>query len=221
MQNINKYIDHTILKADACKQDVKKLCKEAMEYDFFSVCINSSYVSYAKTLLVGSDVKVCSVVGFPLGTMSTKAKIFEAKQAVEDGADEIDMVINVGKLKDEEYKYLEQEISQIKLVIGKKVLKVILETSLLTDSQISKASEISVAAKADFVKTSTGFSTRGASENDVILMKAAVKGNAQIKASGGVRDLETAVKYIKMGVSRLGTSSGISIMNNQKSDDKY
>ena len=209
---LNKYIDHTILKATASSADVQKLCAEAIEHEFYSVCVNGCYVADAKHLLQGTDVKVAAVVGFPLGAMTTAAKVFEAKEAVENGASEIDMVINVAKLKDGEFEYVENEIRQIKEAIGDNVLKVIIETCYLTDEEKVKACELSLAAKADFVKTSTGFGTDGATYEDVKLMKSVVGDNAKVKASGGVRDKETAQKYINLGAERLGTSSGIDIV---------
>ena len=209
---LNKYIDHTILKATASSSDVQKLCEEAIEHEFYSVCVNGCYVADAKQLLQGTDVKVAAVVGFPLGAMTTAAKVFEAKEAVEHGASEIDMVINVAKLKDGEFEYVENEIRQIKEAIGDNVLKVIIETCYLTDEEKVKACELSLAAKADFVKTSTGFGTDGATYEDVKLMKSVVGDNAKVKASGGVRDKETAQKYVNLGAERLGTSSGIEIV---------
>ena len=209
---LNKYIDHTILKATASSADVQKLCTEAIEHEFYSVCVNGCYVADAKQLLQGTDVKVAAVVGFPLGAMTTAAKVFEAKEAVENGASEIDMVINVAKLKDGEFDYVENEIRLIKEAIGDNVLKVIIETCYLTDEEKVKACELSLVAKADFVKTSTGFGTGGATYEDVKLMKSVVGDNAKVKASGGVRDKETAQKYVDLGAERLGTSSGIEIV---------
>ena len=209
---LNKYIDHTILKATASSSDVQKLCEEAIEHEFYSVCVNGCYVADAKQLLQGTDVKVAAVVGFPLGARTTAAKVFEAKEAVENGASEIDMVINVAKLKDGEFEYVENEILQIKEAIGDNVLKVIIETCYLTDEEKVKACELSLVAKADFVKTSTGFGTGGATYEDVKLMKSVVGDNAKVKASGGVRDKETAQKYVELGAERLGTSSGIDIV---------
>ena len=209
---LNKYIDHTILKATASSSDVQKLCEEAIEHKFYSVCVNGCYVADAKHLLQGTDVKVAAVVGFPLGAMTTAAKVFEAKEAVENGASEIDMVINVAKLKDGEFDYVENEIRLIKEAIGDTVLKVIIETCYLTDEEKVKVCELSLVAKADFVKTSTGFGTGGATYEDVKLMKSVVGDNAKVKASGGVRDKETAQKYVDLGAERLGTSSGIEIV---------
>ena len=209
---LNKYIDHTILKATASSADVQKLCEEAIEHEFYSVCVNGCYVADAKHLLQDTDVKVAAVVGFPLGAMTTASKVFEAKEAIENGASEIDMVINVAKLKDGEFDYVENEIRLIKEAIGDNVLKVIIETCYLTDEEKVKACELSLVAKADFVKTSTGFGTGGATYEDVKLMKSVVGDNAKVKASGGVRDKETAQKYVDLGAERLGTSSGIEIV---------
>ena len=209
---LNKYIDHTILKATASSSDIKKLCEEAIEHEFYSVCVNGCYVADAKHLLQGTDVKVAAVVGFPLGAMTTASKVLEAKEAIENGASEIDMVINVAKLKDGEFDYVENEIRLIKEAIGNNVLKVIIETCYLTDEEKVKACELSLVAKADFVKTSTGFGTGGATYEDVKLMKSVVGDNAKVKASGGVRDKETAQKYVDLGAERLGTSSGIEIV---------
>lgn len=212
MIEINKYIDHTVLKATATEKDIIELCKEAMQYNFFSVCVNSGYVSLAKNNLNGSSVKVCTVVGFPLGAMSTAAKVFEAKKALEDGAEEVDMVINIGELKSRNFKKVEEEIAAIKKAIGDKVLKVIIETCYLTREEIIEASELAVKAKADFVKTSTGFGNDGARLENIELMKTAVKGKTKIKASGGIKNLDTALSYIEAGVERIGTSSGVSIV---------
>ena len=209
---LNKYIDHTILKATASSADLQKLCEEAIEHEFYSVCVNGCYVADAKHLLQGTDVKVAAVVGFPLGAMTTASKVFEAKEAIENGASEIDMVINVAKLKDGEFDYVENEIRLIKEAIGDNVLKVIIETCYLTDEEKIKACELSLVAKADFVKTSTGFGTGGATYEDVKLMKSVVGDNAKVKASGGVRDKKTAQKYVDLGAERLGTSSGIEIV---------
>lgn len=212
---INKYIDHTILKATATKCDIKKLCEEAIKYEFYSVCVNGAYVSYVKELLKGTDVLVAAVVGFPLGQMTKDAKVFEAKEAIKNGASEIDMVINIGALKDKDYDFVEQEIREIKQAIGTNVLKVIIETCYLTNEEKEIACKLSLNAKADFVKTSTGFGTGGATIEDVMLMKNVVKDKAKVKASGGVKDYITAKKYIEIGAERLGTSSGINIVENK------
>lgn len=213
---INRYIDHTVLKAVTESKDILKLCKEAKEYNFYSICVNGCYVKEAKEELKGSDVKIAAVVGFPLGAMTTNSKVYEAKDCIDNGANEIDMVINIGFIKAGRFKEAEEEIKSIKNAIENNVLKVILETCYLDEDEIIKACELSVKAGADFVKTSTGFGSGGATFKDVKLMKEAVNGKAQIKASGGVRDLETAIKYIEMGVTRLGTSSGVELMTTGK-----
>lgn len=221
MMKISKFIDHTILKASATREDIKKLCDEAKEYGFYSVCVNGANVEYAFSQVKDSDVKVvkvAAVVGFPLGAMATDVKVFEAKKAIEDGASEIDMVINVGALKDKDYELVENEIRRIKEAIGKNVLKVIIETCYLTDEEKVKACELAVNANADFVKTSTGFGTGGATFEDVELMKKTVGNKAKVKASGGVRDFETAKKYIELGAERLGTSSGIAIVTGDENE---
>ena len=218
---LNKYIDHTLLKPTATKEDIIKLCEEAKEYKFFSVCVNSCYVKLAKKQLKKSDVKVCSVVGFPLGAMSTRAKVFETKRAIKDGADEIDMVINVGWLKSQDYKKVARDIKSVKKVMPKNTLKVILETCYLTDEEITKASELAFKAKADFIKTSTGFGTGGATIEAVKLMKIVAGDQIKIKASGGIRDAKTAQEFVDLGVERLGVSAGIAIVNGEKSDSNY
>ncbi|MCL4155691.1 UNVERIFIED_CONTAM: hypothetical protein GTU68_063781 [Idotea baltica] len=209
---INKYIDHTLLKATATKSDIINLCKEAKKYNFYAVCVNGCYVSLAKKQLENSNVKVAAVIGFPLGAMSTATKIFEAIDCIKKGASEIDMVINIGKLIDGDFDYIANEIRQIKEAIGKNVLKVILENCYLNKTQIQKACELAVIAGADFVKTATGFGLGGATLEDVQLMKGIVKDKVLIKAAGGVRDIATAKKYIAIGVTRLGTSSGVSLV---------
>ena len=206
---INQYIDHTNLKADASIEDIKTLVDEAMENDFYSVCVNSSNVKLIKDY--NKDVKIAAVVGFPLGAMVKEAKVFEAKNAIENGASEIDMVINIGRLKDKEYDYVESEIREIKEAIGENILKVIIETCLLTDEEKVKACELSVAAGADFVKTSTGFSTGGATVTDVKLMADTVSGRAKVKASGGIHTREEALALIDAGASRIGASKSIDI----------
>ena len=206
---INQYIDHTNLKADAKFDDIKKLVDEAIEHDFYSVCVNSSYVKFIKDYK--KDVKIAAVVGFPLGAMAKEAKVFEAKSAIEDGASEIDMVINIGRLKSEVFDYVETEIREIKEAIGDNVLKVIIETCLLTDEEKVKACELSVNAGADFVKTSTGFSTGGATVADVKLMAETVGDKAKVKASGGIHTREEALAFIEAGASRIGASKSIEI----------
>ena len=209
---LNKYIDHTQLSADATKDKIKKLCDEAKEYDFASVCVNSCWVKYCKEELKDSSVNVCTVVGFPLGAMATRAKAYEAKCAVEDGADEVDMVINIGDLKDGDYKAVENDIREVKKACGDKLLKVIIECCLLTDEEKVKACELSLSAGADYVKTSTGFSKWGAKEENVALMRNTVGDKMGVKAAGGIRDRETAEKMISSGASRLGCSAGIAIV---------
>ena len=215
---INQYIDHTLLKPTATKKEIIKLCNEAIEYNFYAVCINSSYVSLAKEKLKNSNVKIASVIGFPLGAMHTEVKIFEAKNAINNGASEIDMVINIGKLLDGENDFVENEIRQIKKAIGDNILKVIFENCYLSKKQIKTVSQLAVNAGADFIKTSTGFGTSGATFNDVKLMKEIALNKTQIKAAGGIRDKETAIKYLEMGVTRLGTSSGVSLVTKGVSD---
>lgn len=218
---INKFIDHTVLYADADLGKVEKLCKEAKEYDFASVCVNSCWVKKCAELLKGTDVNVCTVVGFPLGAMSSDAKAFEAKKAIEDGATEIDMVLNVGYIKSGMLKEAEKDIRTVKNACGKVLLKVILETCLLTDEEKVTACKLAESAGADYVKTSTGFSKGGATVEDVKLMRATVGDRLGVKASGGIRDAATAEAMIKAGASRLGCSSGIAIMNGAKSDAEY
>ena len=207
-----KLFDHTILKADATRKDVKRVCDEAMAYSFCSVCVNSYYVPYVANLLHGSDVKICSVVGFPLGAMSTRAKALEAKIAVMDGADEIDMVINVGALKDRDYSVVLEDIKAVKEACGEHILKVIIETCLLTDDEKVKACELAQEAGADFVKTSTGFSSAGANVEDVKLMRETVGPDMGVKASGGIHDKEFAKELVDAGANRLGTSATIDIV---------
>lgn len=208
----NKLIDHTVLKQNATLADIEKLCKEAIEFDFMSVCINPAYVSMCAELLKDSDVKVCTVIGFPLGANSTLVKVFETKDAVKNGADEIDMVINVTMLKDKQYNYVFNEIKAIKEACGGKLLKVILETCLLTDEEIVKACELSKEAGADFVKTSTGFSTAGATTHHVALMRKTVGPDIGVKASGGVRTHEDLLAMVEAGANRIGTSAGCKII---------
>ncbi len=215
-----KYFDHTILKADATEAAVAKICAEALENDFASVCVNQYYTKFVAEKLAGSDVKVCTVVGFPLGMSDTRVKAFETKAAIEDGATEIDMVINVGALKDGKYDYVLNDIKTLKEVCGDIVLKVILETCLLTDEEIIKACELSVEAGADFVKTSTGFSTAGAKTHHVAIMRQTVGPNTGVKASGGIHNAEEAQSMIDAGASRLGTSATLAIIgkSSEKSD---
>ena len=209
-----KYIDHTILKPDASLAQVKKVCDEAKEYNFASVCVNTGYVKFVAEQLAGTDVKPCVVVGFPLGACTTEAKAFEAKDAIEKGAKEVDMVINIGAIKSNDWELVEKDIAAlVDTCKGKALLKVILETCLLTDDEKVKACQICKKVGADFVKTSTGFSTGGATVEDVKLMRETVGPEMGVKASGGVRTYEDAVAMIKAGASRLGASSGVAIVS--------
>lgn len=218
---LTKMIDHTLLKPEATSEQIKTLCNEAKHYNFKAVCINPQFVSLAKKVLTGSDVLVCTVIGFPLGANSTESKIYEAKDAIKNGADEIDMVIAIGKVKEADFDYIENEIRQIVKSAAGKTVKVILETALLTDEEIAKASKAASNANAHFVKTSTGFSTRGASLNDIKIMKENIRADVQIKASGGIRSFEDANNYLELGVTRLGTSAGVAIVSGQKSTSSY
>ncbi len=209
---INRYIDHTQLAADATEEKIAKLCAEAAEYHFASVCVNSCWVKYCADKLRDTGVNVCTVVGFPLGAMVTRAKAYEAAAAVDDGADEVDMVINIGLLKDGKYDLVEKDIREVKEACSGKLLKVIIECCLLTDEEKVKACELSEKAGADYVKTSTGFSKGGATAEDVALMRRTVGDRLGVKAAGGIRDAGTAKKMIAAGASRLGCSAGIAIM---------
>jgi len=221
---LEKYIDHTILKPEATVEGVKKICKEAIEYGFASVCINPFYTKLVSEELKGTDIKTCVVIGFPLGANTKEVKAFEANQAIELGAEEVDMVINVGALKDKNYEVVREDIEAVVKVVAKRALvKVIIETCLLTDEEKIKACEISKAAEVDFVKTSTGFSTAGATSHDVALMRKTVGEKIGVKASGGIRDYAKAVEMVKAGASRLGVSASIAIVNssNETSDAGY
>ena len=210
--NYNKMIDHTVLKADTPLETVKRICDEAMEYGFASVCINPCHVAYCADYLKDSDVNVCTVIGFPLGANTSAVKAFETKDAIANGADEIDMVMNIGALKDKNYDLVRDDIKAVVEAANGTLVKVILETCLLTEDEIKKACELCVEAKADYVKTSTGFSTRGATIEDVQIMKAAVQGKAKVKAAGGVRTHEDMVKIVEAGADRIGTSAGCSLV---------
>ena len=211
--DIAKMIDHTMLKADATTETIKKYCSEAKEYGFASVCVNTCHVPLVAEELKGSDVKVCCVVGFPLGAMSTAAKAFEAKTAVQEGADEVDMVINVGGMKDGNYEMVKSDIKAVVDASEGRTVKVIIETCLLTKDEIVKACELSVEAGADFVKTSTGFSTGGALVEDVALMKKTVGDRAKVKASGGIRTYEQAMELINAGAERIGAGNGVILLS--------
>lgn len=216
---MNKYIDHTLLKNSATKEDIKKLCLEAIEYDFMSVCVNPANIELAYSLLKDSSVKVCTVVGFPLGASTIETKKFETMDAISKGATEIDMVINIGKAKENDFAYITNEIKAVVDAAESTLVKVIIETSELTKLEIKKCSECVVEAGADYVKTSTGFSSGGATVEDVTIMKETVGDNAKVKASGGIRDLETAQKMIDAGASRLGVSAGIAIIQELRGEN--
>lgn len=215
--NLNKMIDHTLLKPEATKEMIENLCREAKEFDFKSVCVNPYWVSTAYDELRDSDVLVCTVVGFPLGATTKETKFFETDFAVQEGADEIDMVINVGALKSKQYDVVLEDIKSVVQAANGRTVKVIIETCLLTDEEKVKACELSKEAGANFVKTSTGFSTAGANVEDVELMKSIVGDALEVKASGGIRDLDTALKMIEAGATRLGVSAGVQIMKEYKS----
>ncbi len=208
----NKLIDHTLLKADATEEEIVKLCKEAKEYNFMSVCVNPCYIEVAKRELAGSDVKVCVVTGFPLGAMRTEAKVFESKDAVDHGADEVDVVINIGALKDHKDDYVLNELKLIKQAIPNNVLKVIIECCLLNNEEIERASRLVKESGADFVKTSTGFSKWGAKLEDVALMRKTVGPDLGVKAAGGVKTHDDMIEFVKAGATRIGTSNGVSLM---------
>lgn len=210
--NYNKMIDHTVLKADTPLETVKRICDEAMEYGFASVCINPCHVAYCADYLKDSNVNVCTVIGFPLGANTSAVKAFETKDAIANGADEIDMVMNIGALKDKNYDLVRDDVKAVVEAANGTLVKVILETCLLTEDEIKKACELCVETKADYVKTSTGFSTRGATIEDVRIMKEAVHGKAKVKAAGGVRTPEDMVKIVAAGADRIGTSAGCSLV---------
>jgi deoxyribose-phosphate aldolase len=217
---INKLIDHTYLKAFGTSTEINELIEEAKEYDFKSVCINPFWVSHAKKELKQTDVLVCTVIGFPLGANTTATKVFETKDAIQNGADEIDMVLNVGKVKEQDYDFIENEVRAVKEACGKLTLKVILETCYLTKEEIHKASVACYKAGADFVKTSTGFGTGGALVEDVKIMKE-VFHDREVKASGGVRSIEDVMAMVEAGATRIGASSGVQLVNGQKSESDY
>lgn len=210
--SIAKMIDHTMLKADTKEETILRYCKEAKEYGFASICVNTCFVPLVAKELEGSDVKTCCVVGFPLGAMSTAAKAFEAKQAVADGAEEVDMVINIGAMKDERFDFVREDIKAVVEASKPAIVKVIIETCLLTDEEKVKACELSVEAGAAFVKTSTGFSTGGATVADVALMKKTVGEKAKVKASGGIRTPEDAKALIEAGADRIGAGNGVVLL---------
>ncbi len=216
---ISRYIDHTLLKATATESDINNLCNEAIKYDFFSVCVNSYWVKKCSEMLKNSTSKVCAVVGFPLGVMIIDAKEYECRRALLDGASEIDMVMNIGEFKNKNFKIVKKEIENIKKICTdyNAILKVIIETCYLTKEEIKDASLLCVECGADFVKTSTGFGTGGAKIEDVKLMKETVGNRAKVKAAGGIRNYETALKMIEAGADRIGTSSGVKITEEEPS----
>ncbi|HFU3843682.1 TPA: deoxyribose-phosphate aldolase [Streptococcus suis] len=218
---LNKYIDHTILKPETTKEQVAQILAEAKEYDFASVCVNPTWVAYAAQELKDSDVKICTVIGFPLGANTPAVKAFETKDAIENGADEIDMVINIGALKSKNDGLVLEDIQAVVAASGDKLVKVIIETCLLTEEEKVKACQLSKEAGADFVKTSTGFSTGGATVEDVALMRKTVGPDMGVKASGGARSYEDAIAFIEAGATRIGASSGVAIMKGEKADGGY
>ncbi|NIZ40373.1 deoxyribose-phosphate aldolase [Entomospira entomophila] len=221
MQSIAKMIDHTLLKPDATSDQIMKLCQEAMQYNFASVCINPHWIPLAKETITQDDVKICTVVGFPLGANSTKTKVVETQDAIKMGAEEIDMVLNISKVKEGDFIYVEDEIKQVVQASAGHIVKVILETCLLTEEEIITACQSCIQAGAQFVKTSTGFSTRGATVEDVLLMKKTVGDHCEVKAAGGVRTMSDMMKMIKAGASRIGTSAGVSLIQNLESSESY
>lgn len=217
-----RYIDHTLLKPESAAHQFDQLCNEAIKYRFFSVCVNSSWVSYVAKKLRGSGIKVCSVIGFPLGAMDSKSKAIEARGAIENGANELDMVINIGALKSRNLKLVEEDIRSVKRACrSTTILKVILETSMLNEEEKILACEISKKAGADFVKTSTGFSTAGATVEDIALMRRIVGPNIGVKASGGISDFNKAVSMIKAGANRLGCGASVAVVTGAVSKEKY
>ena len=211
--NYASYIDHTLLRADATEKDIKRICKEAKENEFFSVCINPCFVKYAKKCLKGTNVKVCTVIGFPLGANSSKIKYAEAKRAIADGVDEIDVVMNIGKFKEKKYVYVGKELAKIVDLCNKKVIvKVIIETCYLTKEEILRACQLVYECGVDFVKTSTGYGTNGAQVEDVKMMKEVCKDRLKIKASGGIKTVAQVQEFILAGAERIGTSSGVNIV---------
>ncbi|GGJ63079.1 deoxyribose-phosphate aldolase [Anoxybacillus voinovskiensis] len=220
--NIAKMIDHTLLKANTTKAQIVQLCEEAKEYRFASVCVNPTWVATAAELLKGTDVKVCTVIGFPLGANTPETKAFETKDAIEKGATEVDMVINIGALKDGDDALVERDIrAVVEAAKGKALVKVIIETCLLSEEEKVRACRLAVQAGADYVKTSTGFSTGGATVEDIALMRKTVGPNIGVKASGGVRDLQGAEAMIEAGATRIGTSSGVAIVQGKTATTDY
>ena len=212
---LNKYIDHTNLKAYAKEEDIKKLCEEAVEYGFASVCVNPHYVPLAHELLKDTNVEIDTVVGFPLGANTIETKVYEAIDCIEKGATEIDMVVNIGALKDHDYDYVKNEIEEVRDAIDGKVLKVIIETCYLTHDEIKEVTKICNETYVNFIKTSTGFGTSGAKIEDIDIINENKNELLEVKASGGIKDYHDAIKYIEKGVSRIGTSNGINIINHR------
>lgn len=213
--NLNNYIDHTLLKATATADDIKKICEEAKENKFCAVCINPCYVKLVKNMLNDTDIKVCTVIGFPLGQNTTETKVFEAKNAVENGADEIDMVINVGAVLLGDYDYVSKEIALVREITHDRILKVIIETCYLSCEQIKKMTQICIENNADFVKTSTGFGIRGASLQDIETIAEVAHDAIKIKASGGIKTKDFATQLINAGAQRIGTSSGVALISKE------
>lgn len=218
---LNKYIDHTLLKPDASQEQIETLIEEAKKYDFASVCVNPTWVNFAAQALKATDVKVCTVIGFPLGANTPELKAFETSDAIRNGANEVDMVINIGALKSRNFDLVERDIRAVVEAAKGTLVKVIIETCLLTDDEKVKACQIAQKAGADFVKTSTGFSTGGATVADVALMRKTVGPDMGVKASGGARSYEDALAFIKAGATRIGASSGVAIMEGDVANGDY
>ena len=218
---LNKYIDHTLLKADASQEQIETLIEEAKKYDFASVCVNPTWVSFAAQALKATDVKVCTVIGFPLGANTPELKAFETSDAIQNGANEVDMVINIGALKSRNFDLVERDIRAVVEAAKGTLVKVIIETCLLTDDEKVRACQLAQKAGADFVKTSTGFSTGGATVADVALMRKTVGSDMGVKASGGARSYEDALAFIKAGATRIGASSGVAIMEGDVANGDY
>lgn len=221
MSNYNRMIDHTFLKADATKKEIDQLIKDAIKYEFKTICVNSSWVAYAKEMLKGTNVGITSVIGFPLGAALSNVKAFEASEAIKAGADEIDMVINIGQMKQGNYEFVLNDIKEVKKACGNNILKVIVETALLTVEELKKVTEIVMESGAEFIKTSTGFSTRGASLEDVKIMKSICGDSLLIKAAGGISNKDDMIAMIEAGANRFGTSRSIAIIEGKSSNDGY
>ncbi len=221
VNNLNQYIDHTLLKANATLNDIEILIEEAKKFQFKAVCLNPYWVKTAADLLKDSNILICTVIGFPLGATTLESKVFETKDALNNGADEIDMVINIGALKDKNYSYVLKEIKEVVKAADGKTVKVIIEIALLTEEEIIKASQLVVKAGANFVKTSTGFSTSGATISAVKLIKATVLDKSFIKAAGGIKNQAMMRAMIEAGADRIGTSSGVALIKDENSTDKY